>query len=216
MADGVTVKDVLGDAYKVHRFQIEGLPKWAESDRFDIKAKADEDAPQIDFRHVDSTKMHMREELRRRMQLRLQALLADRFQLQLHSIMKEFPVYAIEQSKSGAKLSDAKTPDDLSTSGTHITDGNLVANNLTMQDFTNTLTGQTDRVVIDQTGLTGRYDFTMNWVPDDHHAGAASGSAPVGPSLFTALQEQLGLKLVPQKAPIEVLVVDRVERPSPN
>jgi bla regulator protein BlaR1 len=215
-ASGITVKNLVGDAYEVHSFQIEGLPKWAESDRFDIKAKSDDDPAPIDLTHIDESKLQQLEAQHQRLKARLQALLADRFALKFHRITKDLPVYVLTQSKSGAKLSAAKTPGDLANSGVHINNGDLTATNLTMRDFANTLTGQTDRVVIDKTGLSARYDFAMIYVRDDERTGQNAGSAPEGPSLFTALQEQLGLKLSPEKAPIEVLVIDSVQKPSAN
>lgn len=216
IAEGVTVKSLISGAYEVHEFQIEGLPKWAESERYDIKAKTDEDPPAIDAQHIDPVKLQVLKEQHKKMELRLQALLAQRFALKLHRATKEMPVYVLSQAKSGAKLNAAKAPDDFANSGVNIHNGNLIATNLTIEDFTQTLSGQTDRIVIDKTGLAGRYDFTLDWIRDDRTAERVPANAPVGPSLFTALQEQLGLKLSADKAPAEVLVIESVQKPSPN
>jgi uncharacterized protein (TIGR03435 family) len=149
--------------------------------------------------------------------------------------MKELPVYALVVAKNGPHLTPVNvSPEAIMRHMPTLTGGSrgeLKAGAVSMAMFTRWLSGRSetgDRVVIDATGLKGSYDFTLDWTPDDVHnaqfngAGAGQGPASTsppdssGPSFLTALQEQLGLKLVPQKAPVEVLVIDHVEQPSPN
>jgi len=106
--------------------------------------------------------------------------------------------------------------------------GNLVVNGIEIREFANVLSRQLGRIVIDKTGLGGKYEFTLKWTPDERQGqmfkGAGDGGAPrdtapppeAGPSIFTALQDQLGLKLESQKAPVDVLVIEHIERPSAN
>ncbi len=136
----------------------------------------------------------------------LQNLLADRFKLKLHRESKELPIYALVATKNGAKLTE-------SAPGTHgsigMSQGHLSGKSVPVAALADRLSGavfQLGRPVLDRTGISGLYDFTLDWVPDDS-----------APSLFTALQEQLGLRLEPQKGSVEVLVVDSMERkPSAN
>jgi uncharacterized protein (TIGR03435 family) len=149
--------------------------------------------------------------------------------------IKELPVYALVVAKGGPRLTSVNvTPERQMQHMPTLTGGSrgeLKAGAVSMALFTRWLSGRqetSDRVVIDATGLKGSYDFTLNWTLEDvrntqfNGAGAAQGPANTpppdssGPSILTALQEQLGLKLVPQKAPVEVLVIDHVEQPSPN
>jgi uncharacterized protein (TIGR03435 family) len=162
--------------------------------------------------------------------LRLLSLLTDRFKLKVHRITKELPVYELVVAKNDPKLQPTKEAHDSRNRGMHIRDGRMTATALSMESLAANLSGQTSRVVIDKTGLTGHYDFTLNWTPDQRRSDplASGESSPGprgnsvddgganGPSIFTALQEQLGLKLVPQKGPVEILVIDHIEKPSPN
>jgi bla regulator protein BlaR1 len=131
----------------------------------------------------------------------LQALLADRSSLTFHREMRDYPIYALIIAKDGAKLkpSGQDQPSSIKTSKGHLemrhTDLETLAKNLTAPD----------RPVLDTTGLKGFFDITLDWSPDD-----------TGPSIFTAIQEQLGLKLEPGKSPIEFIVIDNVEKPSAN
>jgi uncharacterized protein (TIGR03435 family) len=189
---------VIQQLYGVRDFQIVGAPKWVvdwNTARFDINAKAE---------GVTDTA-----------QLRLMAqnLIEDRFQLKLHRETRDLPVYLLIQAKSGVKVK--VTPDNgrppRGSGGIASMDrGWIQGENISMKSFTEELSRHTDRPVLDKTNYTEAFNFKLEWAPDD------ANPDDVRPSLLAAVQEQLGLKLDPQKAPVEVLVIDRVERPSAN
>lgn len=156
----------------------------------------------------------------------LQKLLADRFKLKFHHEQKELPVYVITVAKGGAKMTkEASGPDGPSTFNFRDL-GDLRVRNLTMADFATWFQASvTDKPVVDHTGLTDRYDFDLKWTPDDSQFVQFRGSNPLPPprdnpnappSLYTAVQEQLGLKIESNKTPDDVMVIDHVERPSAN
>jgi uncharacterized protein (TIGR03435 family) len=151
----------------------------------------------------------------------VQQLLAERFKLAVHWETKELPVYALVIAKGGAKLAASTVKDD----GTNISSGNgrMTAKGVTMEKLTQSLTQilstELGRVVIDKTGIEGKYDLALTWSPEKNSAAMANASnegSPRGPSIFTALQEQLGLKLESKKGPLEALVIDHIEQPSEN
>jgi len=154
----------------------------------------------------------------------LKKLLADRFQLKFHTDKKELSVYALVPAKTGPKLTKSEA-DAGSLPGLFFRGlGKLNVRNATMLDFTQLMQEAVlDRPVVDQTGLTGRWDFTLNWTPDESQFGgigikvpAPSDKVDAPPPLFTAIQEQIGLKLDPTKAPVDVMVIDKAERSSDN
>jgi bla regulator protein blaR1 len=154
----------------------------------------------------------------------IQKLLTDRFQLAFHREKKELSVYAITVGKTGPKLTKSEG-DPNGLPGLFFRGlGVLPARNATMADFAGVMQAAVlDRPVIDHTGLAGRYDFTLTWTPDEFQFGGlgmkpptASNDSATAPDLFTAMQQQLGLKLEATKAPAEILVIDRVEKPSEN
>lgn len=239
-ATGVTAEMLIQDAYGVDSNQIVGAPEWASSERYEIDAKMDDSiADQI-------TKLS--EDRRRLVQKRmLQSLLADRFKLTAHSETRVLPVYALIVAKDGPKLHEARPGDAYSNGlktrsglpvGPHMgvtplgAGGPISVQGLPITSLVGALTRQPElggKMVVDETGLKGNYDFTLQWKSDEGPAllpsegdlreqgtanSASSGSS--GPSLFTALEEQLGLKLEPQKAPIEILVIDHLDEPSAN
>jgi uncharacterized protein (TIGR03435 family) len=181
-------------------------PKWLYEARFDIQAK-------MDSATLEQTQKMSNAERRSFLQGMFQRLLADRFKMAAHWETRELPVYALVLAKSGAKLQPTK----LTESGTHTSSGTgmLTTRGVTMADLARTLTqeGGRDlgRDVVDKTGLPGRYDLELKWTPTD-----SDPSAEPGPSIFTAVGEQLGLRLESTKGPVEVLVVDRIEMPSEN
>jgi uncharacterized protein (TIGR03435 family) len=203
--------DLLRDAFGLDHStddQITGLPAWAKSERFDIDAKvAEEDIPAIH----DATNAQRQEMLR--------TILGDRFRLVAHRETRQKPVYALIVGKHGSKLiaSNPEVPGTghvngcregcMSTNNTH-----TEAKGITIETLTAFLTRQTDRTVIDKTGLTGKFDLTLDWTPPEQ-SGSATATAP---ELFTALEEQLGLRLESQKGSVEGLVVDHIEEPSAN
>lgn len=183
--------------------QIVGLPTWASEDSFDIEAKVDDDTLTAYQKLSDrERKEHAAPMLR--------TMLADRFKLKVHHETRVLPVYALVVAKSGFKLKQSQAPEslygmNLGRSSISILGGPLGAR------FIVGLSDKTGRIVVDKTGLTGWYDIDLKWTSDEEVAAGASG-----PSLFTALEEQLGLKLVSEKAPVDVIVVDHIERPSAN
>jgi bla regulator protein blaR1 len=150
-----------------------------------------------------------------------QSLLADRFRLKVHFETREMPVYALVVAKSGAKLNPAKNEESsrLSTLGNE-QGSEMTAIGVTLEQFVLSplLTGPAGgRPVVDQTGLKGAFDFTLKWTPEQMAASAAAEEVGAdAPSLFTAIREQLGLLLLPSKAPVEVIVIDHIEQPSAN
>jgi uncharacterized protein (TIGR03435 family) len=211
-AESVTIKSLIEAAYSVHPFQVKSQSKLIDSKQYDIKAKT-ENSIEVDPRRISDEKLKVLLEQKKHTELRLQSLLADRFNLKLHRTVKKMDIYVLVTAKGGPKFPPAKNAEDLSRAGVHVGDGSLKATNISMAFLAETLSNRVDRIVIDKTGLTRRYDLQMSWSPEELKP---QDSAAGGPSLFIALQEQLGLKLVSQKGLVEVLVVDHVERPSPN
>lgn len=153
----------------------------------------------------------------------VQKLLADRFQLAFHRDKKELPAYALVVAKTGPKLTKSEG-DPNGLPGLFFRGlGVLPARNANMADFAGLMQSAVlDRPVVDQTGLSGRFDFELKWTPDETQFGALgmrpapSENPDAPPGLFTAIQQQLGLKLDSVKIPVEVFVIDRVEKPSEN
>ncbi len=207
---GATLKNLIAYAYNVREFTISGGPGWINSDRFDINARAEQSSASGDSSGGS-----------RQIPERLRSLLAERFQLAIHRESKEQNVYALVLAKSGPKFSEAKPESKPTIRGRR---GSIIGQGVGMQMLVINLANSMDRPVLDRTGLTGTYDFKLEWSPDAQGPSSiagAGGEAPLlpdpnGPSLFAALQEQLGLRLEPQKAPVEILVIDRAARPSEN
>ena len=202
----LALRDLIQFAYGVPDSQILGGPAWIDSIQFDIDAKSD---PAVDAElHALPT-----EEARRRKQLMVQALLADRFQLKIHLETRQLPVYALVVSKDGARFKPSMTNGTtIDTGRTHL---HIAGSDDTIGILARELAQALGRPVVNQTGLSGRFDLNLRWTPDDAAASAPS-SPDVPPDIFTAIQEQLGLKLESTKAPVPVLVIDSVEKPSPN
>jgi len=200
------LKRLIEEAYNIKDFQISGGPGWIASDPYDITAKA-EGAANYD-----------------QLRLMLQSLLAERFQLVMHRDTREMPTYALVIDKNGPKFKES------SGSGPgmmRIRRGLLVNQQIPISELADQLARFLGRTVLDKTGLAGKYDLKLEWQPDENQIamfqamGVPEGfGAPApdaqGPSLFAALQEQLGLKLESQKGPVEVFSIERVERPSEN
>ena len=194
-------------AYGVQAKQIVGGPAWLESEKYDITAKADIPGQPND----------------RQLKAMLQKLLAERFQLTFHREKRELSVYSITVTKTGAKLTESKNnPNSLPGLGFRGA-GDLMVVNATIAEFAGLMQSTVlERPVVDQTGLAAkRYDFQLKWTPDASQFGGRGGRpAPEGadapPDLFTAIQQQLGLKMEATKAPVDVLVLDKVEKPSEN
>jgi uncharacterized protein (TIGR03435 family) len=227
-ASNQTVQWLIREAYGVDEYGLSGIPDWLNSERYDVEAKMDPSA-------ADALSKLNPAQLKLARQQMLQALMAKRFNLKVHRETKDEPVYFLVVGKNGPKLRDAKTRNAstlLSADNTAARDKEqwqmvpgseggqkMHASSATMKSLGDWLTRQLSRPVLDKTGLTGTYDFSIEWIPD-----TAPTSSPdtvtlpgiPGASLFTALQQQLGLKLDPGKSPMEILVIDHVERPSGN
>lgn len=223
VTSNITLQFILQFAYDLNSGsdrQIIGGPAWIDSSRFTIDAQPDE-AVAAELKKLPIA------ERQQRQKLMIQRLLADRFKLVLHHETREFTVNALTIAKGGAKLTPvsiaaidfSKTPlAPGSWMGLHnprpgLTEGHAA----TIKMLVDTLNSQPElsgRLIVDATGLQGSYNFKLSWTPDKD-SGAAPAEA-VGPSLFTALQEQLGLKIESRKAPVDCIVIDHVEEPSAN
>jgi uncharacterized protein (TIGR03435 family) len=200
-----TVSDLIAFAYGVHAAQISGAPAWVESDKFDITGKSEgEGQPNPN-----------------QFKTMLQKLLADRFQLTLHRDKKQVTVYALRNNGPKLTLSEADSP----IPNLIFRAGNWPVRNATMEEFAGVMQAHLDRPVVDQTGLKGRFDFQLQWTPDETSSASPGqpGEPPKPleradslPDLFTAIQQQLGLKLESTKAQVDFLVIDKVEKPSEN
>jgi uncharacterized protein (TIGR03435 family) len=198
----VTVSMLIQYAYDITMpDQISGLPGWAAGSPFDIETKMDEETL-AEFRNLP---LDQQWEQRR---LMLQTVLADRFKLKSHREIKEQPVLELIIAKGGCKFKES-TPGQ---SGRMMTGrGQITLQAMPVVNLANNLTNETGRIVVDKTGLTGNYDLTLKWTPEEQST--ADDSAP---SVYTALDEQLGLKLVPGKGPVDIVVIDHIERPTEN
>jgi uncharacterized protein (TIGR03435 family) len=204
-ATNVTLDSMIRLAYRIQESQLVGGPAWIYSDRFDIVAKSPQGAPGPEFG------------------LRMQSLLAERFNLKLHRETRELPVYAlVTDGTPGPRLTPSPIdceawargrtgqpptplqPGERPTCGTTATPGRLTGGSITMSQLAQTLSRYTQRMVLDQTGLTGGFDYDLEF------------DEPAGTSIFTALQQQLGLRLEARRAPVDVLVIDSAAQPAAN
>jgi uncharacterized protein (TIGR03435 family) len=216
------LRNIIRNAWNISNDQIVGGPDWLDSDRFDITAKASRPFSQDEARGM------------------LKALLAERFGLVTRNETRELPVYVLVLARKDGALGPQMRKSDLDcaalfaavTAGgkmpERLPNGNLpcgisvraaqglvVASPASMEQLTRNLVGGVGRIVVDKTGLQGYYDFTLNFAPESVPGAPAAPAADVtAPSLFTAMQEQLGLKLEPGREPIQVLVIDRAARPA--
>lgn len=190
-----SLRTLIRSAYDIQNYQFASGPVWLDSEAYDIAATTGDGA---DISHDQYRVL-------------LKALLADRFKLKAHWETRQSDVYVLVVAKGGSRLKESQDPQKESGLNTNKTshEGRMVATNAPMLYLTNRLSNQLNHPVIDKTGLQGKYDWTLVWDPDP-------GAESTAPSLFTAVQEQLGLKLDPQKGPVETLVIDSVERPSEN
>jgi uncharacterized protein (TIGR03435 family) len=224
-ATNIPLQFLITIAYRIKDFQLSGAPDWVKSERYDVEAKAEGD-PSFDA-----------------MLPMLQTLLEDRLQFKFHRDTKEMQIYALLVAKAG-KLHQAEgecgpRPDGLPPppapgkmpsppcGGFFMFPGRLSGQKVPITQLVDVLSRFTDRIVVDKTNLTGKYDIDLQYTPEQGQSQAPPGGSPPGmpalppidpngPSLFTALQEQLGLKLESQKGPVEMIVVDHIERPSEN
>jgi uncharacterized protein (TIGR03435 family) len=231
-ASGVPLSMLIREAFGVTEDRLLNVPSWANSSRYDIEAKvAPEDAPKL-----KTLSPQQRWEM-------LLPVFEDRFGLKFHSETVNLQTYTLMVPKGGPKMTAAKSaqPGEDAPQPRMImrrsTQGlTLECHAVTMASLAQTISGQLGATVVDRTELTGNYDFTLTWMPDEGAGPTLTGSAPImmkmpaagtppdggtsqegsGPSLFTALEEQLGLKLEARKQPVDAIVIDHIEQPSPN
>lgn len=203
--ENMTVRIILSDAFGIRADLISGGPGWLDSDHYDLTAKVAGD---------DLAAYHaLTKEQRGQM---LQAVLAERFQLVAHTVSKELPGYTLVVAKGGFKLQPVAAD---KRGGWGAGFGDIRADGTSIATLCELLSQQLQQTVVDQTGLTGIYTFHLQWEQERPRSSGPADAAgePSGlPALPTALEEQLGLKLVPGKAPVESLVVDGIERPTEN
>jgi uncharacterized protein (TIGR03435 family) len=225
----LTVKSLIFQAYRVQDFQVIGGPDWINTERFDVEARAAEGTmpPPAPPGPPDPTRPEP-------MALMMQALLEERFQLKAHRETREMPIYSLVVARDGHKLKPTVEgqpgPVGLSSgsSRTSPAPGNngvqMSGSGIYMTTLAAMLGGQLRRTVMDKTNLPGKFDYTLTWsgssspIPALPPAGgdAPTAAEPAGPSIFTAIQEQLGLRLESTRGPVEVIVIDSVQRPSEN
>jgi uncharacterized protein (TIGR03435 family) len=199
------LKDLMIFAYGIHPGQLQGLPAWAESEKYDITGKPDHEGIGNDTQ----------------IRSMMKKLLAERFGLAFHREKKELAAYTLTIGKGGPKLSVNQDGGNLPGFGGR-GPGSIGVRNSTMEQFAGFLQARiVDRPVVDKTGLTAKYDFTLTWRPDQ--LGPQPPNAPPPPAdlesrpdIFTAMQEQLGLQFKAERTPVEVLVVDKASKPSDN
>jgi uncharacterized protein (TIGR03435 family) len=186
------LRSLIEFAYEVRLHQLSGGPSWMDSAGFTIDAKTDPARP------LPRGYAPIREMMR--------SLLEDRFKLAVHWETREQPVYELVLARSGLKMKQTDKPGDI-----RFDTGLLASSGATAATLAMMLEGPLDRLVIDKTGIAGLYVFSLEWAPDDVPADLATGA-----SLFTAIQEQLGLRLQSAAGPVEMLVIDHAEKPSGN
>jgi uncharacterized protein (TIGR03435 family) len=217
-ATNVTLRDLILFAYGIQRYRLLGMPGWAQDERFDIAAKAGAEpitqpptGPPVEL-------------------LMQRTLLEERFGLAVHFETREMPIYALVLARADGRLGlqltqsltkcyavtqGAPAPVGQPACSARSGNGFTTAVGFPMSSFPDYLAGQVQRTVVDRTGLTGTWDLELTFTPDGF-AGQTPAQDTTGPSLFTALQEQLGLKLEASTGPVEVLVIDRAQRPTAN
>lgn len=234
-AKNISTRSVIEYAFHIWPFQLSSGPAWMKSANYDIEAKMDESV-------ANSLEKLPSNQRQKQMRMMVESLLADRFNLKVRRETRELPVYALVVAKGGPKLSEL-APGDTSQTGVKARDGRTYPGPLlsvlweytqirggwsSMGSLAGLLSQQLGRTVLDRTRLKGKYDYTLRWTRDEYQDGivglaagepglkpaADADSSP--PSIFTAIHEQLGLRLESTKGPVEVVVIDHIERPSEN
>jgi uncharacterized protein (TIGR03435 family) len=188
--------------------QIKGIPDWAASDRYDVEIKVNAETADVWNKSTPDQQSKLEEPIVRR-------VLADRCMLRMHRETRELPVYDLVILKGGLKMKESEPQEPQSYAWNANNLGTAIsAHAVTIDDLTSNLTETAGRLIIDKTGLGDKkFDFELKWSSDSSHP---TDPADASPSLFTAFEEQLGLKLLPSKGPVEVVVIDHLEKPSPN
>jgi uncharacterized protein (TIGR03435 family) len=234
-AIGTSLRRLITFAYDLSPNQLSGTSGWMDSERYDVVAQPPEgvilgavgnqvQSTKANGKTSSWTELTPGSEGAHEIREMVQALLSERFQLKVHRQTRELPAYALVVAKNGPKLTEAKNPNSLQLSSRG--KGEITFEGVPMSFLATQLTKMTERTVLDRTGLTGSYDFTLSWTPDEKQkktskvkAGGGGKAASTtdhanGPSVFTALEKQIGLKLQATKGPVEVLVVDHAEKPT--
>jgi uncharacterized protein (TIGR03435 family) len=202
-----TLKDLIETAYDARELQILGVPAWASATKYDVTATPGT--------HPEGAAVS--QPGNNNVRLKVQAMLKDRFQLQLHRETRSVPVYSLVVARGSIKPGVLRATDS-PHKGVNAGQGTMLGEAASMTDLTHKLSRLLDRLVVNHTGLEGNYDFKLEWTPDP--GPSAPDGQPVetslGPSLFRALQQQLGLRLEATKGPVDVLVIDHVGKPSEN
>jgi uncharacterized protein (TIGR03435 family) len=202
---GLPLRVLIMEAYRVRDFQILGGPSWMNDDQWDIEAKA-ASGPIPNW--TESENPYLAGPLARM----LQSLIEDRFQLKFHHETKQLSVYELTVAKGGPKLKRSVDQTRTRVSETKLATGFVDVPGQPFRNFAYFLGRQLDRPLIDKTDLQGLYDVTLRWMPEPTEGARTSDL----PTLFTAVQEQLGLKLESGKGAVEMFVIDSVQRPSDN
>jgi uncharacterized protein (TIGR03435 family) len=196
-----TLRQMVTYAYNLRDYQVSGGPKWIDAERYDVRTKPDKPDPYPSSTASGATF----ERHAARDQERMRNLLKERFQLVVQRETRQLPVYALTVAKGGVKMKPAQT-EAIKLSFNR---GLVTAEAVKMDQFKTILTLQLGRPVLDETGLTGSFDFKLEWTPED-------APALAGESIFTAIREQLGLKVESKKGPVETIVIAKAEKPSEN
>jgi bla regulator protein blaR1 len=207
-ATGITLKRLMMTAYNVQGFRIMGGPDWVVSRRWDVQAKPGRVVSPDQIRPM------------------LRALLEERFRLHSHSEKRPLPVYELSVDRRGSKVQRVK--DGEIRADVRVGTGLIQLTKATAATFASQLSYALGRPVIDKTSLSGEFDFTLEWTPEPGEDGGPTtaglppgsteqpASTPDGPSIFTAITEQLGLRLKSARGPVDVIVIDDVQMPTPN
>jgi bla regulator protein BlaR1 len=205
LARNVTARLLIAIAYGVQNFEVSGGPSWVDADHFDVEAR------------LEDSRANKGDE-----SAIVKWLLTDRFKLVLHRETRQTSIYALFVARDGPKIrpSADQTLGASPTGGVNIGPGSLVGTGIRLGLVASLLGTRLGRTVVDQTNLPGRYDVTLRWTPDVGEVPAGQGDTPqpdsYGPSLFTAVQQQLGLKLKSIRGRSSFLVIDQMEKPSAN
>jgi uncharacterized protein (TIGR03435 family) len=212
VARGIFTKFLIALAYDVKEFQILDGPSWISREQYSIDAKPG-DNPKGPILSLYLTQRQKEDE---EFKLRIQSLLADRFQLKIHKETREEQVYSLVVAKNGPKFKESKFDESAVAKGLlpglKMHPYELTGTSVDIRLLAEELSRRLSRNVVDHTGLNGEYNFDLRWAPDV----GDGDSPPDGPSIFTAVQEQLGLKLESGKAAVDAIVIDHIERPSEN
>jgi uncharacterized protein (TIGR03435 family) len=208
VATGVPLHALIQAAYGIKPFQLSGGPDWARTQRYDVQGRTEQPTNESG------------------MLARLRTLLEDRFKLKLRRETRPFAIYALEVARTSERLREVKSDATPQARISMFPNGSemfmrLTGEQTTMSQVSDVLTAvllATGRPVVDRTGLSGRYTFTLDWAPDPPPGAGPSAAAPLpsGPTLQTAIREQLGLRLSEEKGPLDVFVIEGVERPAEN